>query len=183
VVLNGGVAVAGWLLWQAGLLHVRRNASAWAVALDVAVLFVAMDVLMYAFHRLAHLRWLYPLIHRTHHRYDRPRPLDLFVLNPAEVLGFGALWLALLYVYPATWGGILIYLGLNLAFGTLGHVGVEPYPAAWLRWPVLRHLGSSTFHAGHHQDLAVNFGFYTTLWDRLFGTLGGPQEAAPAPRA
>src|SRR5262249_31765532 len=34
VVLNGGVAVAGWLLWQAGFLHVRRDASAWAVALD-----------------------------------------------------------------------------------------------------------------------------------------------------
>ena len=77
---------------------------------------------------------------------------------------------------------ILIYLGLNLAFGTLGHVGVEPYPAAWFRWPVLRDLGSSTFHAGHHQDLAVNFGFYTTLWDRLFGTLGAGGSALLRPR-
>jgi sterol desaturase/sphingolipid hydroxylase (fatty acid hydroxylase superfamily) len=119
VVLNGGVAGAGGVLWRAGLIRVRRDAGAWDVALDVAVLFVAMDVLMYAFHRLAHPRWLFPLIPNTHHRYDRPRPLDRFVLNPAEVLGFGALWLALLCVYPATWAGILLCLGLNLAFGTL----------------------------------------------------------------
>jgi sterol desaturase/sphingolipid hydroxylase (fatty acid hydroxylase superfamily) len=180
VVLNGGVTVAGWLLWQAGVIRVRRD-SGWGVLLDVVVLLVAMDFLMYAFHRLVHARWLFPLVHETHHRYDRPRPLDLFVVDPAEVLGFGALWLALLCVYQASWAGILIYLALNLAFGTLGHAGVEPYPAAWSRWPVLRHLGSSTFHARHHQDIAVNFGFYTQFWDRLFGTLGGQQEAGRLP--
>jgi lathosterol oxidase len=170
VVLNGGVAVAGWVLWQAGFIHVRTD-TGWGVALDVAVLFVVMDFLMYVFHRVAHAPWLFPLVHSTHHRYDRPRPLDLFVLNPAEVFGFGALWLALLCVYSAAWEGILIYLALNLAFGTLGHLGVEPFPAAWKRWPVLKHLGSSTFHAQHHQDDRSNFGFYTDLWDRLFGTL------------
>ena len=35
----------------------------------------------------------------------------------------------------------------------------------------LRLIGSSTFHANHHQDGDVNFGFYTNLWDRLFRTL------------
>jgi sterol desaturase/sphingolipid hydroxylase (fatty acid hydroxylase superfamily) len=169
VLLNGGVAIAGWFLWKAGIIHVARG-SAWRVALDVLVLLLAMDFLMYVFHRLAHVRWIYPLVHGTHHRYDRPRPLNLFVLNPAEVCGFGVLWLALLCVYPATWPGILIYLALNLVFGTLGHLGVEPFPRAWSKWPVLRHIGSSTFHADHHQDRSVNFGFYTDVWDRLFGT-------------
>jgi Delta7-sterol 5-desaturase len=170
VVLNGGVAFAGWVLWRAGVITVVRDAPAWRVALDVVVLLVAMDFLMYVFHRLAHARRLFPLVHSTHHRYDKPRPLNLFVLNPFEVLGFGALWLALLAVYPATWAGILVYLALNLAFGTLGHLGVEPFPPSVSRWPVLRHLGSSTFHADHHQDRDVNFGFYSDVWDRLFGT-------------
>ena len=35
---------------------------------------------------------------------------------------------------------------------------------------VLRHIGSTTFHADHDQDRNVNFGFYTDVWDRLFGT-------------
>ena len=171
MVLNGFVAFAGWLLLTGGVLTVRRETTPWRVALDVVVLLLAMDFLMYVFHRLAHAKWVYPIAHSTHHRYDKPRPLNLFVLNPFEVLGFGALWLALITLYPATWAGILIYLGLNLAFGTLGHLGVEPFPAAMARWPLLRHLGSSTFHANHHQDGHHNFGFYTDVWDRLFGTL------------
>ena len=171
VLLNGGVAVAGWFLWKVGVIRVRPG-SGWRVALDVFVLLLAMDFLMYVFHRIAHARWLFPLVHRTHHLYDRPRPLNLFVLNPAEVLGFGALWLILLSVYTATWPGILTYLALNLAFGTLGHLGVEPFPRSWARLPILRHVGSSTFHADHHQDGRVNFGFYTDVWDRLFGTAG-----------
>ncbi len=173
VVLNTGVAVAGWWLWRRGWIAVRPSRWGRGVV-DVAVLFVAMDLLMYLFHRVAHVRWLYPWVHSTHHRYDRPRPQNLFVLNPAEVLGFGGLWLAVLCLYPATWAGILAYLTVNLAFGTLGHLGVEPFPKAISGWPVLRHLGSSTFHANHHGDRDVNFGFYTDVWDRLFGTRRGP---------
>lgn len=176
VVLNGGVAVAGWFLWRAGIIRVRPGWG-WRVLIDVLVLLVAMDFFMYVFHRIAHAPWIYPLLHSTHHHYDRPRPLNLFVLNPAEVLGFGGLWLAVLCVYSATWPGILIYLTLNLAFGTLGHIGVEPFPHWFARLPILRHLGSSTFHADHHQDGRVNFGFYTTVWDRIFGTLGTAKES------
>lgn len=170
VALNGGVAFAGWLLLKAGVITIVREAPPWRVALDVLVLLAAMDFLMYVFHRLAHVKWIYPVVHSTHHRYDKPRPLNLFVLNPFEVLGFGALWLALISLYPCTWAGMLIYLALNLAFGTLGHLGVEPFPASMKRWPLLRNLGSSTFHAGHHQDGRHNFGFYTDVWDRLFNT-------------
>lgn len=74
-------------------------------------------------------------------------------------------------VYTSTWTGIVAYLALNLLFGTLGHLGVEPFPAAWARWPLLRNIGSSTFHATHHGDRNVNFGFYTDLWNRLFRTM------------
>ena len=177
VALNSGVAVAGWYLWRAGWITVRRDvgARAW---LDILVLLLAMDFLMYVFHRVAHRPWLFPIAHRTHHRYDRPRPLNLFVLNPIEVLGFGGLWIVLLCAYDASVFGILTYLALNLAFGTVGHLGVEPFgPRWWARFP-LRHIGSSTFHAEHHQVPGVNFGFYTDVWDRLFGTLGPETRSA-----
>lgn len=182
VLLNGGVAIAGWFLWQAGFIRVSREIG-WRVVVDALVLLIAMDLAMYVFHRLAHHKWLYGLLHSTHHRYDNPRPLNLFVLNPAEVLGFGALWLVVLILYPATWVGILAYLALNLVFGTLGHLGVEPFPQAWAKLPLLRHLGSSTFHADHHQDGQVNFGFYSTVCDRLFGTIGqrGRQSTSRGP--
>ena len=62
-------------------------------------------------------------------------------------------------------------MGALVAFGTLGHSGVEPFPRSWPRIPLLRLLGTSTFHAEHHEEPAHNFGFYTLIWDQLFGTL------------
>lgn len=167
---NTLVTVAGWWLWRRGFITIRRDTGvrAW---LDVIVLLMLMDLAMYVTHRLAHHRWVYPVVHATHHRYDRPRPLDLFVLNPLEVLGFGALWLGVIALYPSSWLGMVVYLALNLVFGMVGHLGVEPFPRSWAALPVLRHVGTSTFHAGHHHDGGGNFGFYTLIWDRLFGTL------------
>jgi sterol desaturase/sphingolipid hydroxylase (fatty acid hydroxylase superfamily) len=170
VLFNTLVTIAGWFLWRAGIIQVRRDVG-WQVWLDVAVLLMAMDLSMYFLHRLAHHPWIFPVVHRTHHLYDRPRPLDLFVLNPLEVLGFGGLWLVVITLYTSSWLGMVVYLVLNVVFGTMGHLGVEPMPRGWTRWRVLRSIGTSTFHAGHHHDLGVNFGFYTLIWDRLFGTL------------
>jgi sterol desaturase/sphingolipid hydroxylase (fatty acid hydroxylase superfamily) len=170
VLLNALVAVVGWLLWTHGVI-VLRDVISWRILLDVGVLLLAMDFLMYVFHRIAHHRLIFPIVHRTHHRYDRPRPINLFVLNPFEVLGFGALWLIVISLYSCTWIGMILYLAANLAFGTIGHLGVEPFPHWLKRLLILKHLGNSTFHADHHQDEHVNFGFYTDLWDRIFGTL------------
>ncbi|MDX1992013.1 MAG: sterol desaturase family protein [bacterium] len=175
VILNAFVAVAGIVLWRAGIITVYFDLG-WRVLLDVVVLIAAMDFAMYVFHRVAHIRWLYPLIHRTHHRFENPRPLTLFVLNPAETLGFGALLIVVVTLYPSTWLGILLYLAFNLLFGLVGHLGVEPLPAAWLRIPLVKAISTSTFHAEHHDDRFHNFGFYTVIWDRLFGTISPDYE-------
>ena len=64
-----------------------------------------------------------------------------------------------------------VYLVLNVVFGTMGHLGVEPMPDAWIRWPVAKDIATTTFHAQHHLSPAHNFGFYTIMWDRLSGSL------------
>ena len=171
VLLNTLVTVVGIWLWQQGVIDVQRTTPALRVLADTLVLFFAMDLLMYIFHRVAHHPLLYPLIHHTHHLYENPRPLTLFALNPFEVLGFGGLWLLLLTVYSANWLAIIIYLTLNVVFGLVGHLGVEPMPLRYVKIPLVHYLSTSTFHAEHHQDADHNFGFYTLIWDRLFGTL------------
>lgn len=170
VVLNTVITILGIYLWRVGIIEVRYSLGPFVVA-DVIFLFAAMDFAMYCFHRVAHHPWLYPIIHDTHHRYENPRPLTLFVLNPFETLGFGLLWLVVMVSYPASWLGVAIYLTGNLTFGLMGHLGVEPFPRTWLQTPILRYISTSTFHAEHHQDRFHNFGFYTLIWDRLFGTL------------
>jgi len=43
-------------------------------------------------------------------------------------------------------------------------------------WPGTRAVATTTFHARHHLDTAHHFGFYTVVWDRLFGTLAPDYE-------
>jgi len=170
VFLNSAVTVAGLYLWRIGIISLRVDVGLRAL-LDVPILLLVMDALMYALHRLAHLPVLFELLHRFHHRYDRPRPLTLFALSPAEALAFGGLWLAVLSAASFSWLGISIYLGLNVAWGTIGHLGVEPVPPELARRPLVAQVAGSSFHAQHHQEIGHNFGFYTLIWDRLLGTL------------
>lgn len=170
VLLNTVTTVVGLWLWRKGVVHFRTDVGlrAWA---DVLILLFGMDLLMYLLHRLAHTRVLYLLLHKFHHQYDRPRPLTLFALSPVENLAFGGLWLTFISLYDASWLGMSVYLMLNVCFGAVGHLGVEPFPLGWVKQPVLRNFAGGSFHAQHHQDIRHNFGFYTLFWDRLFGTL------------
>lgn len=170
ILLNTVITVAGWALWRAGIIRFRSD-TGWMAWLDVPVLLIAMDFAMYVLHRLAHHRLLFPLLHRIHHDYERVRPLTLFILHPFETVSFGLLWLTVITIYPASWLGMSVYLMLNVAFGTIGHLGVEPIPASIARNPALGLIAGSTFHARHHHDPEINFGFYTIVWDRLFRTL------------
>jgi lathosterol oxidase len=170
VLLNTAITLAGLWLWRSGIIYFRDDVGLFAW-LDVLVLLFLMDLLMYLLHRMAHIPLLYRLFHQFHHRYERVRPLTLFALNPLENLAFGALWLALVSIYDASWLGMSIYLMLNVYFGAIGHLGVEPFPLNWIKNPVLKNFAGGSFHAQHHQDANHNFGFYTLIWDRLLGTL------------
>lgn len=170
VALNTVVTIIGWHLWRTGVVRFREDVGLWSL-LDVFILFFVMDFAMYLLHRMAHHPILFPLLHRTHHDYENPRPLTLFVLNPVETLSFGSLWLIVIFLYSFSWIGMSVYLILNVVFGTIGHLGVEPFPRSWQRIPVLHFISTSLFHAQHHRDMDHNYGFYTTLWDKLFRTL------------
>jgi lathosterol oxidase len=168
-ILNTIVTYVGYWLWTQ---HEIRLTSAFSgrTLLDAAFLFFAMDLLMYIFHYIIHKTPLYKLLHTLHHEATDPQPIDLFILHPLETLSFGALWLLLLLLFPLNIYGIIIYLVINVIFGMTGHLGMEPLPEKVRQWPVLKYLGTSTFHHTHHRNEQCNFGFYTSIWDRVFHT-------------
>jgi sterol desaturase/sphingolipid hydroxylase (fatty acid hydroxylase superfamily) len=170
VAINAGVSVVGWMLWVNEII-VLTSPGFLRSALDCVLMVLAMDLGMYVFHRLAHAPAVYRRVHRFHHRHEATNPMSLFVLHPMEVAGFGALMILCLILLPMSFGGLISYLTLNVLFGTLGHCGVEPFPRGVRKVPLLRLIGTSTFHAGHHERPGYNFGFYTLLWDKIFGTL------------
>jgi sterol desaturase/sphingolipid hydroxylase (fatty acid hydroxylase superfamily) len=168
-ILNTAITYAGYWLWTQNFIRLSTAFSI-NILLDAAFLFFAMDLLMYVFHYVIHKTPLYKLLHTLHHEATDPEPIDLFILHPLETLSFGALWLLLLLLFPLNIYGIIIYLIINVIFGMTGHLGMEPLPAKVRQWPVLKYLGTSTFHHTHHRDEACNFGFYTSIWDRVFRT-------------
>ncbi|MCK0473454.1 sterol desaturase family protein [Halalkalibacter sp. APA_J-10(15)] len=170
VLLNSAVTMIGYYLWKKDII-VLSASFGWHSWLDILILLLIMDFAMYVFHRVAHVKWLYPYIHRTHHRFEDPRPITLFALNPLENLGFGLLWIIVLCIYPASWVGITGYLFFNIVYGLIAHLGVEPFPNSWVKHPVMKWISTSTYHTQHHQQEHYNFGFYTIIWDRLFGTI------------
>ncbi|MCX5214562.1 sterol desaturase family protein [Kitasatospora sp. NBC_00240] len=179
VVLNALVGVAGWLLWRAGWIRLTADTGLRALV-ELLLFTLLMDALMYAGHWMAHRRRLYQLAHEMHHRYPDPRPSTLFVLHPLEVLGFGGAWLVVLCLWGMSIVAVGGYVAVNLVFGLLGHLGVEPFPASVRRRRLFHWVALPMFHAGHHADPGVNLGFYTTVWDRLFGTVDPGYDRARA---
>lgn len=170
LIFNTLMTLAGWKLWKMGVITINRDIG-WHCLVDVIALLVLMDFFMYLTHRIAHIKGIYEIIHKTHHKYELTRPLSFFVLSPLEIIGFSSLWLCVIFIYKSSWLGIVVYLLINAAFGAIGHIGVEPFPKAWIRIPILQRFTTSTFHAQHHKDINSNFGFYTDIWDTLFGSL------------
>jgi lathosterol oxidase len=168
-VLNTIITYIGYWLWKNGFIGISAEVS-WFILIDFLILFLAMDLLMYVFHYIIHKTWLYKAIHGLHHEAVNPKPIDLFILHPLETINFGALWLLLLLLSAFNIYAIVIYLMINVLFGMIGHLGMEPLSTALRNKPFLKYLGTSSFHHQHHQDITHNFGFYTSIWDRLFGT-------------
>jgi sterol desaturase/sphingolipid hydroxylase (fatty acid hydroxylase superfamily) len=168
-ILNTVVTYIGYWMWKHHFIAISTGLS-WKIASDFLWLFFGMDLLMFVFHYIIHKTFLYKAIHQLHHQSVDPRPLDLFILHPLETLAFGGLWLALLLLAEFNIYAIAVYLAVNVAFGLAGHLGIEPLPASFRRLPLVKYIGTSTFHHDHHQHVECNFGFYTSVWDRLMGT-------------
>lgn len=171
IFFNTLITLAGYVLFKYGYVVFHLTFNLLDILVDVVVLTLAMDLLMYVFHRAIHtLRFVYRY-HDLHHRYPTPTAISLFVLHPVEVLGFGALWLFLLLIIPFSIYAVMLYLVFNVAMGIIGHLRREVVPAVLKNNVFFQWFANTGFHVDHHQHEEHNFGFYTKVWDRMFGTL------------
>ena len=171
VFFNTLVTLAGYKLFQQGIIVFNLEFSLWEILIDFVVLILTMDFLMYIFHWAIHKLSIIYKYHDLHHRYNTPTAISLFVLHPVEVIGFGSLWLCLLAIGGLSIYATMLYLVFNVAMGIIGHLRKEIIPAVMKEHFIFQWLANTGFHVDHHQHEASNFGFYTKFWDRIFGTL------------
>lgn len=166
LLLNISVMLIGVYLWKLGWVTLNESKTILALFIEIVAIILVMDLLMYIFHYLVHHPIIYKVLHRKHHEHVSTNFLSLFVLHPLETLGFGLMMIFVFMWYDFSIFSITIYLFINLIWGTIGHLNREFFP----KWSEKVFLGTTEFHNQHHLNEQRNFGFYTSIWDRLFGT-------------
>lgn len=174
---------SGWSVYNTGPTHW------WNVALEFALFFVLFDTWFYWNHRLMHIEPIYTIVHRWHHLSLTPTIVSTLNVNPLESLingGFLPSYVAIAYLIgmpiheaSAPWmGGATFFIGLWI------HCGFEFLPRWWNQTWATKWFITATFHDQHHQYFRYNYGGFTTMWDRICGTMRPKYEEEFAnPRA
>lgn len=164
-IVLGILVVSGWL---------RLTPATLGTSLfTFATMFVWTDTWMYWNHRaMHHWKWAWRL-HAHHHRSRITQPTSAISFSLGEKLVFYTLgWLlplaALSHVVPVAFPGIIAFYSFYFVTSPLAHSNFEltSHP---LHWP-MKALGTATGHAMHHARVTGNYGFLTSIHDRLFGT-------------
>jgi len=155
-----------------GLIEFKTGpASWWVVALEYALYFFAFDTWFYWMHRLMHKEPMYTLVHKIHHLSTSPSAMTTFSVNPLESLingGFVSVFTAVVTVHHST---MALIVPTNVIMGVYVHLGYEFFPRWWHKSLATKWFITTTFHDQHHRYFTFNYGGYTTIWDRICGTI------------
>jgi lathosterol oxidase len=132
---------------------------------------VGFDIWFYVTHRFMHTKLMWRF-HQVHHRAGTTSALTAFSFSLVErgillVGSIGAACVAAQFV-PVSEPGYLAYIVFNTAFNVVGHCNAELWPK-WVGKSGI--IGTSTYHAMHHDRGDMNYGLVFTFLDRMFGTM------------
>lgn len=155
-----------------GIISLTPGATSWwIVAGEYALSFFLFDAYFYWVHRAMHLEPYYSRIHKLHHRSTSPMPITSWSMNPIEGIIEGAFTPLFLIVFPIHEATLPFIVPTSILMGLYVHSGFELLPHWWNRSWLTKWFISATFHDQHHRYFVGNFGGYTTIWDRLCGTM------------
>jgi len=149
-----GSQIIQWKYSEATLLNTVGSLSAF---------YISYDFFYMTFHRILHLRSLYPLIHKHHHRQKAPSRgnLDAINVHPFEFLVGEYLHLVTVSIIPSHIFAVIAFVLLAGILASLNHTRYD------LELP---YIYSVKVHDVHHRLPESNYGQYTMFWDRLFGS-------------
>jgi Delta7-sterol 5-desaturase len=166
-----------WLTAHGYITVNHGPASGWVIALEYTAYFLLFDTWFYWLHRMMHIEPMYKWVHKIHHLSTSPNVLTTLSVNPLESLingGFVPLFLTLFTVHDTS---MALITPTNIIMGLYVHSGYEFFPRWWNRSWATKWFITATFHDQHHKFFTANFGGYTTIWDRLCGTMRPKFEA------
>jgi sterol desaturase/sphingolipid hydroxylase (fatty acid hydroxylase superfamily) len=112
----------------------------------------------------------------VHHLSTNPSPWAAFAFHPLEGVLEALIIVIIAFVLPVHVMALTLFAILSLVYNVYGHLGYEVMPRFLGKGPVGRLFNKSAYHNTHHRAFRSNYGLYTTIWDRAFGTFNEKSE-------
>lgn len=135
------------------------------------------DAYFYWMHRLMHQPNLFRYIHRVHHLSTNPSPWTAYAFHPLEAIIEAGIIPVIAFTLPVNFSAFALFLLFQFFYNVYGHLGYELFPARFNKTWIGRWVNTGTAHNQHHQFFHGNYGLYTLIWDRMFGTLRKDYDA------
>jgi sterol desaturase/sphingolipid hydroxylase (fatty acid hydroxylase superfamily) len=152
-------------------LEINKLPSHFDVLWQIPFFMLCEDFTFYWVHRFLHEDFIYPYIHKVHHKYINSISISAEYSHPIDYLFSSIL---------ATNSGPLIlgskthivthliWVTLRIFETTDGHSG---YEFSWSPFRLLPFSASSEYHNYHHLKFKGNYSSFFTYLDRVFGTI------------
>ncbi|MFT4834481.1 MAG: lathosterol oxidase [Marinoscillum sp.] len=147
----------------------------WLTAIPI---FFIHDFYFYWAHRFMHLPKVYKWVHRVHHLSTNPSPWTAYAFHPLEAVVEAGILTVLAFTVPTHVYVILIFMIFQIIYNVYGHLGFELYPRGFHKTWIGKYVNTAVSHNQHHEKFHGNYGLYTLIWDRLFGTLRSDYDQA-----
>ncbi len=161
LIINILVAIPGYLLFKNGNISFTVEIH---FIRDFILLYFIFDLAMYVLHLASHHVWPFKKFHEKHHTHHYFNAISLYVMEPIESLLFGFLLTICAYLFSLNLYSFLAFIFVNWLLGVIGHLNTKS-----TKQPIF--FGNHIFHKTHHQYPNSNYGFYTVIWDKIFGTI------------
>lgn len=124
---------------------------------------VLYDLIYCWFHRILHIRALYPYVHKHHHRQVVPfrGNLDAINVHPFEFASGEYLHLLCIYLVPCHILTVALFIILGGIMASLNHTRFDASVDS---------IYQVKYHDVHHRIPDTNYGQYIMLWDHVFGS-------------
>lgn len=145
--------------------------TVWYWLLTVIPMFFIHDFYFYWAHRLMHHPKLFKAVHKVHHLSTNPSPWTAYAFHPLEAFIEAAIILIFAFTVPTHAFIIMLFMIFQIIYNVYGHLGYELFPKGFHKTVIGRYVNTSVAHNQHHARFHGNYGLYTLIWDRLFGTV------------
>lgn len=135
------------------------------------ILFFMHDAYFYFTHRIMHHPSLFKHIHLVHHYSTNPSPWAAYAFHPLEAFVEQGIVIIFYFTIPIHITHLAIFFLFSIIYNVYGHLGYELYPGGFNKTMIGKWINTSTNHNQHHQYFKGNYGLYTLIWDRVFGTI------------